>query len=96
MSSLPALENAFLRYTDTRGRLNCSMLDAATNLKRLSLSGNTDLVGEIPGCFLQVRSSLCLPGFGVQGQGRRVKLPGSLCGTQGYTPSLCRTMVALA
>jgi hypothetical protein len=55
MSSLPALENVFLRYTDTRGRLNCSMLDAAANLERLSLSGNTDLVGEIPGCFLQVR-----------------------------------------
>lgn len=54
MSSMPALESAFLRYTDLRGRLDCSMLSAATNLKRLSLSGNTELVGEVPGCFLQV------------------------------------------
>lgn len=54
MSSLPALENLFLRYTDIRGSLYCSMLAAAGSLRRLSLSGNTDLVGELPGCFLQV------------------------------------------
>lgn len=55
LSSMPALENVFLRYTELRGRLNCSMLTGASNLKRFSLSGNMDLVGEVPGCFLQVR-----------------------------------------
>jgi hypothetical protein len=52
---MPSLENVFLRYTELRGRLNCSMLTGAGNLKRFSLSGNMDLVGEVPGCFLEVR-----------------------------------------
>lgn len=54
---MPALENAFLRYTETRGRLNCSMLSGAKRLTRFSLSGNGDIVGELPGCFLEVRST---------------------------------------
>jgi hypothetical protein len=57
MSTLPALENAFLRYTNLRGRLNCSVLAASRNLQRLSFSGNTDLVGELPGCLFEVRLS---------------------------------------
>lgn len=54
MSTLPALENVFMRYTNLRGRLNCSVLSAAVNLQRLSFSGNTELVGEVPGCLLEV------------------------------------------
>lgn len=30
------------------------MLTAARSLKRLSLSGNEGLVGELPGCFFEV------------------------------------------
>lgn len=55
VSTLPALENLFMRYTDLRGRLNCSMLGAATKIQRLSFSGNGDIVGELPSCFFQVQ-----------------------------------------
>lgn len=55
MTTLPALENAFMRYTELRGRLNCSMLSGAKRLQRLSFSGNGDIVGELLGCFFQVR-----------------------------------------
>lgn len=50
----------FLRYTDLRERLNCRVL-ASRNLKRLSLSGNGELVGEVPGCFFQVGRGPALP-----------------------------------
>jgi hypothetical protein len=56
MSTLPSLENVFLRYGELRGRLNCDLISGARNIQRLSLSGNQELVGELPGCFLQVGS----------------------------------------
>ena len=53
VSTLPALETAFLRYADLRGKLDCRVL-APPKLRRLSLSGNAEIVREVPGCFLQV------------------------------------------
>jgi hypothetical protein len=72
MTTLPSLQNAFLRYAQLRGQLNCSLLSAARNLQRLSLSGNTKLVGELPGCFLQVCVWGWPCGLGGWGAGQRV------------------------
>jgi hypothetical protein len=71
MSTLPSLENAFLRYAGLRGQLSCGLLASASNLQRLSLSGNKEVVGELPGCFLQVGL------YGGAGQGLVFRTRGS-------------------
>ncbi|KAF6253768.1 hypothetical protein COO60DRAFT_1463034 [Scenedesmus sp. NREL 46B-D3] len=48
---MPALQNAFLRYTGIDGPLSCDLV-ANPSLTRLSLSGN-NVTGSLPPCMLQ-------------------------------------------
>eukprot|EP00883_Tetradesmus_obliquus_P002744 jgi/Sobl393_1/12953/SZX66506.1 len=50
IAGLPALQNAFLRYTGLDGPLDCGLV-ANPTLTRLSLSGN-NVTGTLPACML--------------------------------------------
>jgi hypothetical protein len=56
IGALPALQNAFLRYTGLDGPLSCGLV-ANPTLTRLSISGN-NVTGTLPPCMLQVGQQL--------------------------------------
>jgi hypothetical protein len=58
LASLPALQNAFLRYTGLDGPLSCDLV-SNPSLTRLSISGN-NVTGELPACMLQVGQVGCI------------------------------------
>eukprot|EP00775_Hariotina_reticulata_P004434 gene4434-4689_t len=51
IGNMPALENAFLRYTGIRGPVSCDLVKSR-RVTRLSLSGN-NVTGSLPACMLQ-------------------------------------------
>jgi hypothetical protein len=61
IGAMPALQNAFLRYTGLAGPLSCGLV-APPTLTRLSISGS-NLTGSLPPCMLQVRTQQGLRGL---------------------------------
>jgi hypothetical protein len=61
VAGLPALQNAFLRYTGLSGPLSCDLV-ANPSLTRLSISGN-NVTGSLPACMLQVGDAAGCDGY---------------------------------
>eukprot|EP00878_Enallax_costatus_P017728 GHUV01018625.1.p1 GENE.GHUV01018625.1~~GHUV01018625.1.p1 ORF type:complete len:897 (+),score=270.26 GHUV01018625.1:870-3560(+) len=79
IAQLPALQNAFLRYTGLSGPLSddCDLIKSK-NLTRLSISGN-NITGSLPDCYLkdETLEELYLSQTGLRGPLPDVVPPGS-------------------